>query len=198
MIKVLSKVFFVVKMKGGKRKRDKSDQTASPAAKKNNIPIYKSKSKMGVSKHASLLKRPETLDQDVGDKYFRLPSGVLISCQSSSDARALHHSIQFLTEMVEKLYPDALSLWDNRPKELDVLPLPAGVGALNVDDKDGKDSELDDLLDGATLSPSHESVRKDKKIIGVDTACGGVVFARLKVDVDAVELMMNIFGELKG
>jgi hypothetical protein len=57
------------------------------------------------------------------------------------------------------------------------------------------DSATLDEADGATTA-HNQVIRKDKKFVGVDAACGGVVFVRIKIDVDACEMMTRIFGEI--
>ncbi|RUP47310.1 hypothetical protein BC936DRAFT_145872, partial [Jimgerdemannia flammicorona] len=161
-----------------------SVETDSSAKRfKPTIPIYRGIVKLKwLTKHASLLRRPDTV------------SGMLVSCGVGAETRALSQVRNFLDWYLQLLFPAHQAVWERFEGKLDVdesFILQEGAAA---DPKETEPNEKEDIaIEGEPKSEGEaRNTRKDRRFQAVDAACGGLVFFRFRVNVTPVEFMCKV------
>jgi hypothetical protein len=106
--------------------------------------------------------------------------GLLISCHSSAETRAIGQSRFMLDTLLPVLFPDHVSVWPAPKTEIEI------------------DLEIMDQLEGNSKRIKVEDApRKDRKFQAFDTACGGLIFYAFRNNVAPLDFMLALKGDAR-
>ncbi len=101
--------------------------------------------------------------------------GLLISCNSSAETRAIGQSRFMLDSILPLLFPDHVSVWPEPQREIEI------------------DLEIFDQLEGSKrIKLEKNEARKDRQFQAFDTACGGLIFYAFRNNVTPLEFMLKL------
>ncbi|KAG1441643.1 hypothetical protein G6F56_011387 [Rhizopus delemar] len=154
------------KLDKGEKRSTEHDEPLKKKQKTDTIPILRGRFKQRwLAKHSSLLKRSDDV------------TGIMFSCNVNAETRALGQISNCLEAYTTKLFPNSQSTWTRFE------------GQLDIDQIDLEEEESEKKL---SLENSIE--RKERKFQTVDSACGGLVFFRFRIDVKPTEFVMKFMG----
>lgn len=164
-----------MKIKSEKRNQIPRFENSSLPKKINSIPIHRHAFKgKYLQKHASLLKNSQNVN------------GILISCTSKSETRAIGQSRSFLQSMMDTLFPDSNPVWPERNGENNTPSLP-------------KNDETDPISVKDEIVPNDNllEITKDRKFQYVDTGCSGLIFVRFRNDIKPTDFMHALLPHIQ-
>ncbi|KAI8328437.1 hypothetical protein BC941DRAFT_406555 [Chlamydoabsidia padenii] len=169
--------------------KEKSKKQKKTSGTNHTIPILRGKFKQRwLAKHSSLIKRSDTA------------SGVLISCGLHAETRALGQA-QLALERHLELFPSYESTWTRIEGPWDVEDLDkvdkssTEVEDNNTDKPTGIKDNIQNEGDHLALEDS-AVVKKDRTFQAVDTACGGLIFYRFRVNIKPTEFVDKMIDHL--